>query len=109
MPRPSAAANHNLIANVAAIRTATSATGVFSQAAAGPRARSPPPIPSPAGGGGVGWRRSTLPAAEIFLIRCVVLDQHAAIDGQCDAGDHARRVTRQKQNGIGDVLGLAHA
>src|SRR5207245_9483461 len=53
-------------------------------------------------------RRKRLSTPEIFLIRRVVFDQHAAIDGQRHAGDHARRVPRQKQDRIGDVLRLAH-
>src|SRR5271167_4066425 len=117
MPRPREAANNSLARNVVRIRTAIPPDGVFSQATAAlslTRSRLPPPLPSPASGGGSGWGRAregvgALSTAEIFLIRNVVLDQHATIDGQRHAGDHTRRVTRQEQDGIGDILGLAHA
>src|ERR1700687_6206272 len=91
MPRPSEAEYTSLAANVAKISTATRPAGVFSGAIA------------PDGS------RDRLSTAEIFLIRCVVLDQHAAVDGQRHTGDHARRVTREKQDRIGYVVGLAHA
>src|SRR5208282_5711717 len=117
MPRPREAANNSLARNVVRIRTATPPDGVFSHATAAlslTLSRLPPPLPSPVSGGGSGWGRvregvGALSTAEIFLIRNVVLDQHATIDGQRHAGDHARRVTRQEQDGIGDILGFAHA
>src|SRR5215470_8677278 len=91
MPRPRAVANSTRAANVVRIRTATAPAGVFSQATA--------PV-CPANG---------LSRTEIFLIRRIVLDQNAAIDGQRHAGDHARPITRKKQNGVGDILRLTHA
>src|SRR5215472_4867477 len=90
MPRPSESANNSRTASVARISAATGAAGVPSQAAALDRAA------------------NRLSAAEIFLIGGIILDQHAAIDVERHAGDHARRATGQKQNGVGDVLGLAH-
>src|SRR3954468_13251843 len=96
MPRPRTEANSNRARNVAKTRTATAPAGVFSQAAAAriarPRARS-----------------GILSGAEIFLIRRVILDQHAAVHGQGDTGDHARRVTGEENDRVGDVLGFAHA
>src|SRR5215469_14131200 len=94
MPRPRAAAKASLARKVPSMRAATVPDGVFAQATAPSLLATPRPIPSPAGGGGFGWgpkkgRRSALSAAEIFLIRHVVLDQHAAVDGQRHAGDHA--------------------
>src|SRR6516164_3461314 len=100
MPRPSEAANNSRARNVARISAATAAAGVFSQASAAPS----PTLPSPGLTRGLRGRAWVLSAAEIFLIGGVVLDQHAAIDSQRHAGDHARRSTRQKQNGVGDIL-----
>src|SRR6516162_7043426 len=90
MPSPSEAANTSRATNVADIRAATPRGGVHS-------------LPNAPDGS-----RDRLPAAEIFLIRRVVLDQYAAIELERHAGDHPWPVARQKQNGIGDILGLAH-
>src|SRR6516162_8978812 len=117
MPRPREAANNSRATRVARIKMVTPPAGVLTQATAAPSLallRSPPRLSSPASWGGLGWgrrrdRAEALSTTEIFLIRGVVFNQHAAIDGQRDAGDHARRVTRQKQNRVGDILGLAHA
>src|SRR6516164_5024930 len=90
MPRSREAANNSRAAKVATIRTATAPAGVLNQVNVPDRAA------------------SRLSTTEIFLIRRVVLDQHAAIDVERYAGDHARRVTREEQDGIRDILGLAH-
>src|SRR5713101_2667566 len=55
-------------------------------------------LPSHASGAVSAWNR--LSRAEIFLIGGVVLDQDAAIHGQCHPGDHARRVAGQEQDRI---------
>src|SRR5215469_7618518 len=91
MPSPREAANSTRAANVIKIRAATTPEGVFSQATA------------------LDPAASRLSATEIFLIKRVVLDQHTAIDVERHAGDHARGVTREEQDRVGDVLGLAHA
>src|ERR1700752_4973835 len=90
MPSPRAPANARRTVNVVRIRAATAPDGVFSQANA----------PDPAA--------SRLSTTEIFLIRNVVLDQHAAVDGQRHAGDHACRIAGEEQNGVSDILGFAH-
>src|ERR1700730_1306696 len=96
MPSPRAEANSNRARNVAKMRAATPPAGVFSHAAAAriarPRARS-----------------GILSRAEIFLIRRVILDQHAAVHGQGDTGVHARRVTGEEKDRVGDILGFAHS
>src|SRR6516162_10216307 len=101
MPRPREAANNSRATRVARIKMVTPPAGVLTQATAALI----PPFSC--------WRAraraEALSTTEIFLIRGVVLNQHATIDGQRHAGDHARCVTRQKQNGVGDILGLAHA
>src|SRR6516162_11734613 len=109
MPRPRAAAKASLARNVASIRAATVPEGVFARATAPSLLANPPSIPSPASGGGFGWgpkkeRREALSATEIFLIGHVVLDQHAAVDGQRHAGDHACGRPGQEQDRVGDVL-----
>src|ERR1700747_490969 len=100
MPRPRAPANASRATKVTSISAVNPPDGVFTQAAA----LSHPLLRSP--------RREcsgALSTAEIFLIRRVVFDQHAAINSQRHTGDHACPVTGKKQNRVGDILGLAHA
>src|SRR5260370_690619 len=102
MPRPRAEANSSRARKVAAINTATPPAGVFSHPATAPSLTLPRLR-------GREWVGATLSAAEIFLIWGIVLDQHAAVYGQRYAGDHPRRVTGEKQDRGGNVLGFAHA
>src|SRR5215472_12206440 len=115
MPSPSVAENTTRSAAVAAINTVNAPDGVLSHALALRRSASQargairPRLAVTRFAAAGTLTPGPLAWPEVLVVRSVVLDQQAAIHGQRDPGDHARPVTRQKQDRIGDVFGFAHA